>query len=52
MSVIERFVVLMYDKTSNHVKVNQARQDLFPKRCVDGFTINHYHRHFHRDDLC
>lgn len=31
MSVIERFVVLLYDKTSNLLEVNQARKKLFPK---------------------
>ena len=39
MSVIERFVVLLYDRTSNQVKVNQARQELFPKRYEKGFTL-------------
>lgn len=40
MSVIERFVALLYDRTSNQVKVNQARQELFPKRYEKGiYTI-------------
>ena len=30
--MIERFVVLLYDRTSNLTKVNEARQDLFSKK--------------------
>jgi hypothetical protein len=29
---VERFVVLMYDRTSNTMEVNQARQELFSKK--------------------
>ena len=38
MSVVERFVVLLYDRTSNLMKVNDARQELFSKksRQLDG----------------
>ena len=32
MAVIERFVVLLYDRTSAIVEVNQAREDLFSKK--------------------
>ena len=32
MSVIERFVVLMYEKTSNLISVNECRQHLFVKK--------------------
>lgn len=32
MAIIERFVVLLYDRTSAMVEVNQARQDLFSKK--------------------
>lgn len=32
MDVIERFVVLLYDRTSSLTKVNEARQELFSKR--------------------
>ena len=32
LAVIERFVVLLYDRTSNLTKVNEARQDLFSKK--------------------
>ena len=32
MAVIERFVVLLYDRTSAIVEVNQARKDLFSKK--------------------
>ena len=39
MSVIERFVVLLYDRTSNLLEVNQSRKELFPKRFAEGFTI-------------
>ena len=49
MSVIERFVVLLYDRTSNQVKFNQARQELFPKRYEKGFYHNVY---FHSKVLC
>lgn len=32
MAVIERFVVLLYDRTSAIVEVNQARKDLFSEK--------------------
>lgn len=32
LAVIERFVVLLYDRTSNLTKVNEARQELFSKK--------------------
>ena len=32
MAVIKRFVVLVYDRTSAIVEVNQARKDLFSKK--------------------
>ena len=32
MDVIERFVVLLYDRTSSLTKVNEARQELFSKK--------------------
>lgn len=32
MAVIERFVVLLYDRTSNLTEVNEARQELFSKK--------------------
>ena len=32
LEVIERFVVLLYDRTSNFTKVNEARQELFGKK--------------------
>ncbi|CAB4019733.1 Hypothetical predicted protein, partial [Paramuricea clavata] len=32
MAVLERFVVLLYDRTSSLAKVNEARQQLFSKR--------------------
>lgn len=32
MAVIERFVVLLYDRTSNLLDVNQARKELFSKK--------------------
>ena len=32
MAVIERFVVLLYDRTSAVVEVNQARKELFSKK--------------------
>ena len=32
LEVIERFVVLLYDRTSNLTKVNEARQELFAKK--------------------
>ena len=32
MAVIERFVVLLYDRTSAIVEVNQATKDLFSKK--------------------
>ena len=32
MAVLERFVVLLYDRTSSVTKVNEARQQLFSKR--------------------
>ena len=32
MPQIERFVILMYDKTNENVKVNDARKDLFTKK--------------------
>ena len=32
MAVLERFVVLLYDRTSSLVKVNEVRQELFSKR--------------------
>ena len=32
LAVIERFVVLLYDRTSYLTKVNEARQDLFSKK--------------------
>ena len=32
MTVLERFVVLLYDRTSNLLTVNDAREELFPKR--------------------
>ena len=32
LAVIERFVVLLYDRTSNLTKVNEVRQDLFSKK--------------------
>lgn len=32
MTVLERFVVLLYDHTSNLLTVNEAREELFPKR--------------------
>ena len=35
MSVLERFVVLLYDRTSNLTKVNEARQELFCKKSRD-----------------
>lgn len=35
MAVLERFVVLLYDRTSNLVFVNEARQELFSKRSRD-----------------
>ena len=31
LSLPERFVVLMYDRTSNCVSANEARLDLFPQ---------------------
>lgn len=35
MTVIERFVVLLYDRTSAIVEVNQARKDLFSKKATN-----------------
>ena len=35
MVVLERFVVLLYDRTSNLTKVNEARQELFSKKSRD-----------------
>ena len=35
MSVLERFVVLLYDRTSNLTKVNEARHELFSKKSRD-----------------
>ena len=32
MAVLERFVVLLYDRTSILVKVNEVRQELFSKK--------------------
>ena len=32
MAVLERFVVLLYDRTSSLVKVNEVRQELFSKK--------------------
>ena len=32
MAMIERFVILLYDRTSNLAKVNEARQELFSKK--------------------
>ena len=32
MAVLERFVVLLYDRTSSLMKVNEVRQELFSKR--------------------
>lgn len=32
MRVLERFVVLLYDRTSSLMSVNEARKELFPKR--------------------
>ena len=31
LPLLEHFVVLMYDRTSNCVSANEARLDLFPK---------------------
>ena len=33
MSLLERFVVLMYDRTSDIMEVNQARKHLFAHKC-------------------
>ena len=33
MSLIERFVVLMYDRTSDALQVNEARKRLFTTKC-------------------
>lgn len=35
MAVLERFVVLLYDRTSNLTKVNEGRQELFCKKSRD-----------------
>ena len=32
LTVLERYVVLLYDRTSNLLTVNEAREELFPKR--------------------
>jgi len=32
LAVLERFVVLLYDRTSSRLKVNEARQELFCKK--------------------
>ena len=32
MAIIERYVVLLYDRTSNQTNVNKARQELFSKK--------------------
>ena len=32
MDVIERFVILLFDRTSTHTKVDRARMKLFPRR--------------------
>lgn len=38
MEHLERFVVLLYDRTSDHMSVNQTRRELFTKkgRAIDG----------------
>ena len=32
LDVIERFVILLYDRTSSLIRVNEARQELFSER--------------------
>jgi len=52
MSVIERFSILLYNKTSSLTSVNEARQELFSKksRIVDSISptrtalVNHAKR--------
>ena len=44
LELIERFVVLLYDRTSNVAKVNKARQELFAKKSRTLENIPHYSR--------